>query len=333
MSELEPTPSVAPADVAPPTSAASAAEVRGGTPQKSRAGVFFLGALSGCAVLFVLGFFLMAAIVSSRTQSGEFSLSSQKVAIIPIEGEILDARDTVDLLRKYNDNSSVKAIVVRINSPGGAIAPSQEIYSEIRKMRAQSGKPVVASVDSVGASGGYYIAAACDEIVANPGSITGSIGVILDWMNVEDLIHWAHMKRETITSGAMKAAGSPYRELSDAERQYLQRIVLQLHQQFVKAVAAGRIGKISEQQIAGLADGRVFTGEEALQLHLIDRLGNLGDAVSLAARKAGVRGEPATIYPRHRARSLFELISDSGESQSMIERIAARRIPQFLYRW
>ncbi len=266
-------------------------------------------------------------------ESGEFSLSSQKVAIIPIEGEILDARDTVDLLRKYNDNSSVKAIVVRINSPGGAIAPSQEIYSEIRKMRAQSGKPVVASVDSVGASGGYYIAAACDEIVANPGSITGSIGVILDWMNVEDLIHWAHMKRETITSGAMKAAGSPYRELSAAERQYLQRIVLQLHQQFVKAVAAGRIGKISEQQIASLADGRVFTGEEALQLHLIDRLGNLSDAVSLAARKAGVRGEPATIYPRHRQRSLFELITDSGESQSMIERIAARRIPRFLYRW
>jgi len=221
----------------------------------------------------------------------------------------------------------------RPDSPGGAIAPSQEIYSEIRKMRARSGKPVVASVDSVGASGGYYIAAACDEIVANPGSITGSIGVILDWMNVEDLIHWAHMKRETITSGAMKAAGSPYRELSAAERQYLQRIVLQLHQQFVKAVAAGRIGKISEQQIASLADGRVFTGEEALQLHLIDRLGNLSDAVSLAARKAGVRGEPATIYPRHRQRSLFELITDSGESQSMIERIAARRIPRFLYRW
>jgi protease-4 len=317
MSEFEPTPAPAPPSV----------------PQKSRVGVFFLGALSGCAVLFVLGFFLMAAIVSSRTQSGEFSLSAQKVAIIPIEGEILDARDTVDLLRKYNDNVTVKAIVVRINSPGGAIAPSQEIYSEIRRMRAKSGKPVVASVDSVGASGGYYIAAACDEIVANPGSITGSIGVILDWMNVEDLMHWAHMKRETITSGAMKAAGSPYRELSDAERQYLQRIVLQLHQQFVKAVAAGRIGKISEKQIAGLADGRVFTGEEALQLHLIDRLGSLGDAVSLAAHKAGVRGEPATIYPRRRQRSLFDLITDSGESRSMIEKVVARRIPQFLYRW
>ena len=322
MTELfEPTPTPAPTP-APPA-----------VPQKSRVGVFFLGALSGCAVLFVLGFFLVAAIISNRSQSGEFNLSTQKVAVVPIEGEILDARDTVELLRKYNNNSTVKAIVVRINSPGGAIAPSQEIYSEIRTMRAKSGKPVVASVDSVGASGGYYIAAACDEIVANPGSITGSIGVILDWMNVEDLMHWAHMKRETITSGAMKAAGSPYRELSDAERQYLQRIVLQLHQQFVKAVAAGRIGKISEQQIAGLADGRVFTGEEALQLHLIDRLGDLGDAVTLAARKAGVRGEPSTIYPRRRAHSLFDLITDSGDSRSMIERIVARQVPKFLYRW
>lgn len=321
MSEFEPTPAppAAPPPVVPP--------------RKSRAGVFFLGALSGCAVLFVFGFFLAAAIINTRSQSGAFSLSTQKVAILPIEGEILDARDTVELLRRYNDNSTVKAIVVRINSPGGAIAPSQEIYSEIRRMRAQSGKPVVASVDSVGASGGYYIAAACDEIVANPGSITGSIGVILDWMNVADLMHWAHMKRETITSGAMKAAGSPYRELTDGERQYLQRIVLQLHQQFVKAVAAGRIGKISEQQIAGLADGRVFTGEEALQLHLIDRLGNLGDAVTLAARKAGVHGEPATIYPRRHERSLFDLITNSEDSRSMIERIVARQIPQFLYRW
>ncbi|HEX7421172.1 MAG TPA: signal peptide peptidase SppA [Thermoanaerobaculia bacterium] len=338
MSEFEPTHNggQAPTPVAPPAPVGGGQApppVPASAPQKSRAGVFFLGALSGCAILFVLGFFLVAAIVSSRTQSGEFSLSSQKIAIIPIEGEILDARDTIDLLRKYNRNSMVKAIVVRINSPGGAIAPSQEIYSEIRRMRAQSGKPVIASVDSVGASGGYYIAAACDEIVANPGSITGSIGVILDWMNVEDLIHWAHMKRETITSGAMKAAGSPYRELTDAERQYLQRVVGQLHLQFVKAVAAGRIGKISEAQIAGLADGRVFTGEEALQLHLIDRLGSLGDAVSLAAHKAGIRGEPTTIYPRRREHSLFDLLSNSDESRSMIERIAARQIPQFLYRW
>ncbi len=301
--------------------------------RKSRAGLFFLGAFSGCAVLFVLFFLFVAVIGAARSQSGELSFSSQKVAIIPIEGEILDARDTIDLLHKYNNNSTVKAIVIRLNTPGGAIAPSQEIYSEIRKERAKSGKPVIASVDSVGASGGYYIASACDEIVANPGSITGSIGVILDWMNVEDLAHWAHMKRETITSGAMKAAGSPYHELTDAQRQYLQRIVLQLHEQFVKAVAVGRAGRITEKQVASLADGRVFTGQEALQLHLIDSLGNLSDAVALAGKKAGVRGEPATIYPRRRGHSILDLLTDSGDSQSLIERVVARQIPRFLYRW
>ncbi|HSP34083.1 MAG TPA: signal peptide peptidase SppA [Thermoanaerobaculia bacterium] len=321
---------------APAPSPVTAAEGGGAPPQrpKSRVPIFFFGALSGCAVIFFALFFFAFAIAASRQSSGEFSLSVQKVAVIPIEGEILDARDTVDLLRKYAKNSTVRAIVMRINSPGGAIAPSQEIYAEIRKVRRTSGKPIVASIDSVGASGAYYIASACDEIVANPGSITGSIGVILDYMEVGDLMTWAKMKRETITSGAMKAAGSPFRELTDAERAYLQRIVMQLHHQFVKAVADARTGRITEQQVAQLADGRVFTGEEALSLHLIDRLGNLGDAVSLAARKAGVHGEPSTIYPRRRGHTLFDLITDSGDTtKSLIERIATRPMPRFLYRW
>jgi protease-4 len=316
-----------------------AAEAGGAPPgwepprRKGRAGVFFLGAFTGCAVLFVGVFFLFFVVASTRQDTGELTFATQKIAIVPIEGEIVDARETVDLLRKYAANSTVKAIVMRINSPGGAIAPSQEIYSEIRKTRQKSGKPIVASLDSVGASGGYYIAAACDDIVANPGSITGSIGVILDWMEVEDLIHWAKMNRQTITSGPMKAAGSPFKKLSEPERQYLQRIVLQLHKQFVKAVAAGRTGKITEEQVAALADGRIYTGEEALTLHLIDRLGNLGDAVTLAARKAGIKGEPGTIYPRRREGSLFDLLTSSGESQSLIERVASRHMPRFLYRW
>jgi protease-4 len=328
MSEMEPNPSVAPA--IPP---ASSAEIGGATPPRSRVPVFLLGAFSGCAVIFLGFFFLVFVAAATRQDVGEFSLSTQKIAIVPIEGEILEARDTVELLRRYARNSTVKAIVMRINSPGGAIAPSQEIYSEIRRIRLKTSKPIVASLDSVAASGGYYIAAACEEIVANPGSITGSIGVLLDWMEVDDLMHWAKMKRETITSGAMKAAGSPFRELTAREREYLQRIVLQLHQQFVKAVADGRAGKISEAQVALLADGRVFTGEEAVSLKLVDRLGSLGDAVALAARKAHLRGEPATIYPRRKEHTLLDLITDTSDSRSMIERIAARRMPRFLYRW
>src|SRR5204863_386888 len=203
---------------------------------------------------------------SRNGETGGDVFSTQKIAIIPIDGEIFEARDTVEALHRYAENVTVKAIIMRINSPGGAIAPSQEIYEAVRKTRASSGKPIVASLDNVAASGGYYIASACDRIVSNPGSITGSIGVILEWMNTKDLIAWAKMKPEIITSGALKAAGSPYVDLTDAERAYFQSIVLQLHSQFVRAVAAGRRGKITEAEVARLADGRVFTGEQALAL-------------------------------------------------------------------
>jgi protease IV len=301
--------------------------------KKSRTGVFFLGAFSGCLIVFVgLMFFVFAMAAKRQGGTTDFKFSTNKIAIVPIEGEILESRDIIEALHRHADNSMVKAMVVRINSPGGAIAPSQEIYSEIRKIRQRTGKPIVASMDSVAASGGFYIAVACNEIVANPGSITGSIGVILQWMDLEDLVRWAKMKPETITSGTMKAAGSPYREMSDAERQYFQRIVLQLHDQFVRAVADGRKGKISGEEVARLADGRVFTGEEAHQLKLVDKLGNLDDAVRVAARLAGVRGEPSTLYPRRRQPTLIDLLTNN-DAESMMEWVVNRKAARFLYRW
>jgi protease-4 len=302
--------------------------------RKSRLPIFFLGAFSGCLVVF-FGMLLIGAVVmaSHNNESSSDVFSTQKVAIVPIEGEIFEARETIDLLHRYADNGTVKAIVMRINSPGGAIAPSQEIYEAVRHTRISSGKPIVASLDNVAASGGYYIASACDRIVSNPGSITGSIGVILEWMNTKDLVAWAKMKPEVITSGALKAAGSPYLDLTDAERAYFQGIVEQLHKQFVHAVAIGRNGKISEAQIASLADGRVFTGEQALQLKLVDEIGNLDDAVSAAAKLAGVRGTPGTIFPKKHKPGLFDLLSDSStDSETALGRIFSRR-PRFLYRW
>src|SRR3954452_17288585 len=221
------------------------------TPRKSRAGVFFLSALSGCLIVFI-GMMLLGvtiAMMGNNDPTTRGDVFGAKVAIIPIDGEILGSRDTIDALHRYAKNDSVKAIIMRINSPGGAIAPSQEIYEEIRNVRARSGKPIVASLDSVAASGGFYIASACDEIVANPGSITGSIGVIMQWMDLKDLLAWAKVKPETITSGTMKAAGSPYRELSETERLYLQHVSDQLHAQFIHAVAVGRKGRISEPEI------------------------------------------------------------------------------------
>ena len=304
-------------------------------PRKSRAGIFFFGAFSGCLVV-VIGVLILGVMIASfagndATSRGD--VFGDKVAIIPIEGEILGSRDAIDALHRYSRNSNVKAIIMRINSPGGAIAPSQEIYEEIRNVRARSGKPIVASLDSVAASGGYYIASACDRIIANPGSITGSIGVILQWMETKDLLAWAKLKPETITSGAMKAAGSPYQDLTDEQRAYFQDIVTQLHSQFVRAVAAGRKGKLTEAEVGRMADGRVFTGEQALRLKLVDELGNLDDAVGVAARLGGIHGRPGTIYPKKRVRGLFDMLSsDESDTETAIGRILSRR-PRFLYQW
>lgn len=313
-------PSVPPAAVPPPP------------PRKSRTGTFFLGALTGC-VLIVGGFVLLAIIAAAMgSDATDMSFAGEKVAVIPIEGEILEARDTLDALKRHAGNASVKAIVIRINSPGGAIAPSQEIYSAIRRTRADSKKPIVASMDSVAASGGYYIAAACDQIVANPGSITGSIGVILQWFNTKELIQWAKLKPETITSGALKDAGSPFRELTDAERQYFQDIVTQLHTQFVRDVAQGRSAKMKHEEVARIADGRIFTGEQALAFKLVDELGSIDDAIRTAGRLAGIKGEPARLWPKRREGGLLDLLNAS-DADALLERVVSRRVPQFLYRW
>lgn len=298
--------------------------------KKSRAGMFFAGALSGC-LLVVLGFVLLAAIGLAGGDTSDVNFAAEKVAIVPIEGEILEARETLELLHKYARNRSVKAIVVRINSPGGAIAPSQEIYSAIRKIRAD-GKPVIASMDSVAASGGYYIAAACDPIIANSGTITGSIGVILQWFDMKELVRWAKLKPETITSGALKDAGSPFRELTPEERQYFQGIVTQLHSQFVRDVAAGRASKMKAEEVARVADGRIFTGEQAKGLKLVDEIGTIDDAVRTAGRLGGIEGEPSKIWPRRREDGLFGLLTEDG-ANAVLERIVSRKVPQFLFRW
>jgi protease IV len=328
MSEFEPVTQTA---NSPPVSTGALSAYPPPPARRWRAPMFFFGALSGCLMVLAGLVFLAILALAVHSDSGEVAFG-EKVAVIPLDGEIRDARETVEAIHKYADNSMVKAIVMRINSPGGAIAPSQEIFETIRKTRQESGKPFVASLGSVAASGGFYVASACDQIIANPGSITGSIGVIMEWTDVHDLLTWAKLKEETITSGSMKAAGSPYRSMNDAERSYFQDIVSQLHLQFVKAVAAGRKGKISESEVARIADGRVFTGEQALGLKLVDGLGNLDDAVSLAAKLARMHGKPGLLYPHKHKPGLFELFSNSDDAESMIERVVSRRTA-FLYRW
>lgn len=332
MPELDPTAETSRDDgsspTAPPvvTTGADAAPKR-----RSRAGTFFIGLFSGC-LLVVAGLIAIMLLGFFGSDTSEFVPSTSKVAVIPIEGEIVDARDTIDLLHKYADSSMVRAIVVRINSPGGAIAPSQEIYEAIRTTRKESGKPIVASLDSVAASGGFYIAAACDRIVSNPGSITGSIGVILEWMEVKDLLEWAKIKPQTITAGALKATGSPFKDMTEQERTYLTAVVDQLHGQFIRAVAEGRAGKISAAEVAKIADGRIFTGEQALSLKLVDQLGSLDDAVALAGKLAGIHGRPVMIYPKRRGTGWLDLLTGT-DARSSIEQILSRRAPRILYRW
>ncbi|HUP66351.1 MAG TPA: signal peptide peptidase SppA [Thermoanaerobaculia bacterium] len=302
----------------------------------SRSGRFaFWGLLGGCLTLFVLLTIAGAGMAAVGTRPDGWWAFGPKVAIVPIEGEIFDSRETIHRLEHYASSAEVKAIVVRINSPGGAVVPSQEIYSAIRQLREEEGKPIIASLDSVAASGGYYIAVACDSIVANPGTITGSIGVIAQWFNMEDLVAWARLEPQTITSGAMKDEGSPYREMKPEERAHLQSIVTGLHEQFIRAVAEGREGKLTEAEVTLLADGRIYTGEEAVALKLIDRIGTLRDAIELAGKEGGIRGTPKTVYPRERQPGFLDLLLDGNAAKSAVRAVIGDGFTgtRFLYRW
>jgi protease IV len=307
-------------------------------PERSPGGKrLFWGLLSGCLLIFILlTIVTTVAAVMGRDSVGAGTrtafLPGSRVAVLPINGEIMEARETIERLHSYRDNKAVKAIVVRINSPGGAVVPSQEIFEELRKLRAKSGKPIVASMDSIATSGGYYIAVGCDRIVASPGTLTGSIGVIAQWFNVEELVRWAKLDPQTFKSGAMKDAGSPVRDMTELEREYFDQLVVQLHGQFVRAVTAGREGKLTLEQVQSLADGRVYTGEEAHRLKLVDDLGGLHDAISIAGEMAGIPGEPKIIYPRERGPGLLELLL-SPPGGEVLKAILQRGRAPFQYRW
>lgn len=217
----------------------------------------------------------------------------QKVGVIEIKGVIADARQILEQIKDFRDNRSVKAIVMRIDSPGGAVGPSQEIYREIRKTIET--KKVVASLGTIAASGGYYIASAADGIVANPGTITGSIGVILGYTNFEDLFRKIGLSPVVIKSGKYKDIASPVREMTDTERALLQEFSDTIHKQFIEHVAEAR--NLPAAQVREIADGRIFSGEKAKSFKLVDRLGNLQDAVEWAGRLGGIAGEIATVYP------------------------------------
>lgn len=231
--------------------------------------------------------------------------TDDRIALIRVEGVILDSQTTIGELKRFSENPSVKAIVIRIDSPGGGVVPSQEIYDAVKRVRSKNNKAVIASMGSVAASGGYYIAAATDRIVANPGTLTGSIGVIMETANVEGLLQKIGVEGVVIKSGKYKDVGSPLRKMSADERGLLQAVMDDVHKQFIEAVAEGRSLELRAAQ--ALADGRIFTGRQAKEAKLVDELGDLEDAIQLAAEVVGMEGEPKVIEPRRRF-SLREIL-------------------------
>src|SRR5713226_340685 len=281
---------------------------------------------------FVLLVVLLLAVVLTFGGDGraEFAFSGQ-VQVVDIDGELFESRSILDQLKRYEDSNSVKAILLNIDSPGGGVAVSQEIYAEIKRLREKNDKIVVAYLSSTGASGAYYIACAANKIVANPGTIVGSIGVIAEWVNYADLLEWAKLKEIVFKTGEFKDTGSATRALTENERKYFQGLIDDMYVQFVEAVASGR--KLDLQEVRSLADGRVFTGRDAKERKLIDEIGNFQDAVDLTAKLAGISGKPRLIrLNRQRVTLLDVLTSDLSRlapfnGQSMKSQI------KFQYLW
>lgn len=241
----------------------------------------------------------VGALVLLNTLLPDLDLSGRdRVALIRVEGVILDAQATIGELKQYSENPLVKAIVLRIDSPGGGVVPSQEIHDAVKRVKNKSNKAVIASMGTVAASGGYYIAAATDRIIANPGTLTGSIGVIMETTNLEGLLKKVGVEGVVIKSGRFKDVGSPLRKMSDEERKLLQSVMDDVHQQFIQAVADGR--SLEPSEVEPLADGRIFTGRQAKEARLVDELGDLEDAIHIAADIAGIEGEPKVVEPRKR---------------------------------
>jgi protease-4 len=279
--------------------------------KKSRAGlaILFLFCLIAAFVVVALMMSPLNESSGEATRLGGMFDFGNKIGVIKVEGTLLSSDETLKQLRKFSKRSAVKAIVLRINSPGGAVAPAQEIYSEIRKITKK--KPVVASIETVGASAAYYIASATDEIVCSNGTITGSIGVIMLLTDLQELIRHIGVSVSVIKAGKYKDIGSSVRPLTDEERKILEAFADEIHEQFIKDVVTGRKGKIEEAKLRTIADGRFFTGAKAKEMGLVDTIGNFYDAVKIAGKRAGISDEMDLVYPKKHWDSYLDIFLES----------------------
>ncbi len=282
--------------------------------------------------LFFIVLFIGARLTGVTASAVLPVVGSGRVALVRIEGVLVTSDNVVDELRDYAEDSSIKAIVIRIDSPGGGVVPSQEIYNAVKYAK-KEGKKVVVSMGSVAASGGYYVASAADKIVANPGTLTGSIGVKMEFANFEKLLEKIGVQGMVVKSGEYKDIGSPFRAMTGPEQKLLQGVIDDVQSQFVSAVAEGR--KLQEADVRAIADGRIFTGQQALALKLVDQMGDLADSIQLAGSLAGIKGKPAVIEKRKKI-PFFEYLKEESATwiadviTSGVNRSSAKL--QYLYR-
>ena len=261
----------------------------------------------GLLLLLVVGvaaFFFIYGVASSRTVIDPFA-GKGRIGVVVIKGLISDSGEVTDLLERYEKDTHIKAVVIRINSPGGGVVPAQEIYDKVLKLKKK--KKVLVSMGSVAASGGYYIACAGDRIVASPGTITGSIGVIIQFSQIEELLDKIGLKLKVIKSGKYKDVGSPTREMTEDEKKLVQGVVDDIYDQFLNAVSAGR--NIPKEKVRTIADGKIYTGRQALRLGLVDELGSMEHTINVAAKLAGIEGKPKVIYPEERRTSVLRYLT------------------------
>ncbi|MGP8093631.1 MAG: signal peptide peptidase SppA [Candidatus Sulfotelmatobacter sp.] len=264
-------------------------------------------------------------------ESGGITSFGDRIGVVDLDGVILSPQPVVGQLKKFGDDSSIKAIILHVNSPGGGVAASEEIYREVKRIRTEKKKKIVVSIESVGASGAYYVASASDKIYADQGSIVGSIGVIAQWVNYGDLLKWAKLKDVVIKTGEFKDTGNPARDLTPAEQAYMQSLIDNMFGQFIQAVADGR--GLKYEEVKSFANGKVWSGEQALSMKLIDNVGDFETAVADTAKSVGIKGEPTLVRPEKERKTLLDLmLGDISQYLPTREKMLEQQVG-FYYLW
>jgi protease IV len=285
----------------------------------------------GAFFLFVLAVFALVYVTLHAGKDASLTSFGDKIGVVDLDGVIFSPNPVVQQLKKFGDDDSIKAIIIHVNSPGGGVAASEEIYRAVKRIRDEKKKRIVASIETVGASGAYYVSSATNKIYADNGSIVGSIGVIAEWVNYGDLLQWAKLKQITLKTGEFKDTGSPTRDLTPAEREYMQGMIDNMFSQFIQAVADGR--KVKFQDVKAIANGKVWTGQQALPMNLVDQLGDFQSVVEDTAKSVGIKGEPVIVRPEKDKKTLGDLLfGDLSEWLPSREKLMDQHVG-FYYMW